>query len=497
MGVVIRQSAKNVIITYAAFALGYLNTLIFYPLVLSKEEIGLVRMLINTSFFFATFASLGAANIPTRFFPYFRDPAKKHNGILFFILLLGAIGFSLFLLAFIVFREDIIKVYSGNADMLINYLYYLIPFTFIALYSNIFDSYIVIQQKPVVPNFLKEFLVRLLMTLGLVLLLLKSMNFDQFVIFVITSYGIVLASLIYYIRHENVLFLKPDLSVFRSGRLKSMLVFGGFILMGNASGTIIQNVDSLMLTAYKGLSSTGVYTIAFFIAAVIEIPKRSISQAVIPLISESNKNEDISKLEVLYKKSSLNQLIAGGLLFFVIWFNIDNIFRFIPNGQNFVEGKWVVFWIGMSKLFDMATGVNQEIVGTSKYYKIDLVFYTMLGVMGIITNMIFIPKYGMNGAAFASAFSIFFFNIVRFIFIKMVFKIQPFTINTLKTLLIAAAVIGVDAILPYAGNFISDILLRSIVISAVFLVPVIYFKVSEDINKIYDRVLFEIRKRIG
>ncbi len=95
------------------------------------------------------------------------------------------------------------------------------------------------------------------------------------------------------------------------------------------------------------------------------------------------------------------------------------------------------------------------------------------------------------------AFSIFFFNIVRFIFIKMVFKIQPFTINTLKTLLIAAAVIGVDAILPYAGNFISDILLRSIVISAVFLVPVIYFKVSEDINKIYDRVLFEIRKRIG
>jgi len=34
--------------------------------------------------------------------------------------------------------------------------------------------------------------------------------------------------------------------------------------MGNASATIIANIDSLMLSAYSGLGSAGVYTIAFF-----------------------------------------------------------------------------------------------------------------------------------------------------------------------------------------------------------------------------------------
>jgi len=62
------------------------------------------------------------------------------------------------------------------------------------------------------------------------------------------------------------------------------------------------------------------------------------------------------------------------MLFLGIWCNIDSIFELIPNGEIYSPGKWVVFYIGLSKLFDMATGVNQEIVGTSKYYKIDLLF---------------------------------------------------------------------------------------------------------------------------
>ena len=84
-------------------------------------------------------------------------------------------------------------------------------------------------------------------------------------------------------------------------------------------------------------------------------------------------------------------MIVGGLIFLGIWCNIENVFKLIPNGEIYAQGKWVVFYIGISKLFDMATGVNQEIVGTSKYYKIDLLFYLFLVVVAVITNLIFIP----------------------------------------------------------------------------------------------------------
>jgi O-antigen/teichoic acid export membrane protein len=496
MGIVVRQSIKIILITYSGFALGYLNTLIFYPLVLSKEEIGLVRILINATFLFATFASLGAANIPMRYFPYFKDHQKEHNGILFFILALGGVGYFLFVIVFLLFKPGIAGIYTQNAPMLIDYFYYFIPFTFVALFLNIFDSYLVIQQKPVVPNIVKEFLTKFLLTVGLILLLAEVLNFGSFVIYIILAYGLCLLILILYSRSLGILFIKPNLNVFKSSYLRSILVFGAYILMGNAAGTIIVNIDSLMLAAYSGLSAAGVYTIAFFIAAVIEIPKRTLSQSLIPIISEANKNEDMATLKMIYIKSSINQMILGGGLFLLIWSNIDNIFQVIPNGEEYIAGKWVVFWIGLGRLFDLLTGSNSEIVGTSKYYKMDLIFFSFLAAVGIGLNFIFIPRYGLLGAAFASALSMFLFNTVRYIFLLKVFRIQPFTFNTLKIFIIFLLLLASNYLLPVHPEFIIDLIYRSTILFAAFAGLTLALKVSEDFNKLAVNIYYRIKSKI-
>jgi len=496
MGIVVRHSAKILLITYAGFALGYLNTLFLYPLVLTREEIGLVRILISATFLFATFASLGAANIPMRFFPYFRDREKQHNGILFFLITLGSAGYILFVIIFIAFKPEIAGIYSANAPRLMDYFYYFIPFTLIALLLNIFDSYIVIQQKPVFVNVVKEFLTKFVITAGLILLLLNLVSFNSFVIYIIAGYAICVILLILYAKHLGVLFLRPNLTVFRSAQFKNIIVFGLFILMGNAGGIIIANIDSLMLAAYSGLSVTGVYTIAFFIATVIEIPKRSLSQSLIPIISEANKREDIGTLETIYKKSSINQMIAGGILFILIWSNLDNIFYIMPNGMEYISGKWVVFWIGLGKLFDLLTGSNSEIVGTSKYYKADLIFYTFLAIIGIILNVIFIPIYGLLGAAFASALSLFLFNIIRYLFILKVFKIQPFTLNTLKLVIIFLGIYLLNSLIPLVKDPFIDLIYRSIILFSIFTVMTLVFTISEDFNILYGKILNLLRDKL-
>jgi O-antigen/teichoic acid export membrane protein len=131
MGIVIRQSAKTVLLSYAGFALGYINTLLLFPLVLSKEQIGLVRLVINISVFFATFASLGSPNIPNRYFFYFKDEKEQHHGLLFFLLTLGTIGYALFIAVFMMYKETIIGFYSGNAFLLVRYIPLILPFTLI------------------------------------------------------------------------------------------------------------------------------------------------------------------------------------------------------------------------------------------------------------------------------------------------------------------------------------------------------------------------------
>jgi len=217
----------------------------------------------------------------------------------------------------------------------------------------------------------------------------------------------------------------------------------------------------------------------------------------IPIVSEANKNNDVAKLKQLYQKSSLNQLIVGGLLFLGIWSNIDCIFQLIPHGDIYIQGKWVVFFIGMSKLFDMAAGINAEIIGTSRYYKIDLFFFCFLSIFGIVGNMIFIPLYQMTGAAIASAISVFLFNTMRFLFLYSVFRIQPFSFKTLKVLGAAGIVFVINRLLPTLEPVVADIVVRSALITIVFGVLVIGLKISEDINALTIRIFSSIRSRFS
>ena len=121
MGIVVRQSIKTTAVSYFGFAIGYINTLFLFPLILSKEQIGLTRLLISVTFLFATFASLGAGNIPTKFFPYFRDEKKQHGGILAFILSIGMAGFLLFVIVFFLLKDVIFNIYSKNSPLLLDY----------------------------------------------------------------------------------------------------------------------------------------------------------------------------------------------------------------------------------------------------------------------------------------------------------------------------------------------------------------------------------------
>jgi O-antigen/teichoic acid export membrane protein len=497
MGIVIRQSIRTVAVSYVGIALGIVNTLWLFPYVLSTEQVGLTRTLINTGVMLTTFASFGASTIPTKYFPYFNNRAKEHSGLLFFLIVLGTAGFFLLTMLFFAFRPLVVGAFITDAPLFVKYLYYLLPLTAILIYTTIFESYLTVQRMPVVPSFIREIFIRFSFSCGLLAIAAKWIGFHFFVSLIVMTYGIGLLGLVGYARYQHCLFLRPNMTIFKSRYLKSILVFSGFVMMASASSSLIATVDGIMLGAFKGLGATGIYTIAFFVANIIEIPKRTLSQVVIPLVAEANKNKDIRKLEELYKKSSINQLIIGGLIFLGIWCNIDNLYHLIPHGDVYSQGKWVVFFIGLAKIFDMVTGINVEIIGTSKYYRLGLVFLSMLGVLGILTNWLFIPVLGMVGAALATALSVFLVNTTHLIFILVKFKIQPFSINTLKIFSLGGIVLAGNALVPQLSNPFFDIALRSTYIAVVFLGLTVATGVSVDINNTLKKAVGIIRERIG
>ncbi len=488
MGIVIRQSIKSSVVSYLGVVIGTANLLWLSARFLSTEQIALTRVLLSAALLFATFSQLGTTQITDRFFPHFKDDSRKNNGFFVFLLLYPLAGFLLFCLAALLFKDVLLGAYLKKSPALNNYLFYIFPLTFFVMYQNVLEAYCRIHLRIVVPTIVRELFLKLSNSLIITLYAMDFISFDTFVRLMVASYGIAVVLLLFYTRWLGKLYFRTDFSRWNFPLFRQVVYFGLFIILGGLGVLLTTNIDVLMLPALSGLNSTGVYVIATFMAAVIEIPKRSISQITAPILSQAIKKDDLLQVQELYRKTSINQLLAGMYIFLGIWCNIDAVFDLIPNGEVYRDGKYVVALLGLSKLIDMATGPNAEIIMYSRYYKFSMVTMIMLALLTIITNYLFIPLYGLHGAAFSAALSIFIFTLLKCWFVWKKFGMHPFTVKTGYAVLLALAIYFIVLVIPRFNHSavaaLTSIAVRSTVITVLFAVLTVRLRISEDVNVI-------------
>ena len=141
----------------------------------------------------------------------------------------------------------------------------------------------------------------------------------------------------------------------------------------------------------------------------------------------------------------------------------------------------------------MATGINAEIINVSRHVKVNLVTNLFLIIVTALSNYFLIKRFGIIGAAFATALSLFVYNTIRMAFLYQRYRLQPFNINTLKSVALLIIVFLIAEFLPDTKNLWLSGLYQSIVTSVIFLVPLIYFRLSEDINSAYRSLLSFLR----
>lgn len=486
MGIIIRQSIKSTIVSYVGIVIGTFNTLWLLPRFLLPEEIGLVRLLQDIPLLLAVFLQLGAANLAEKFFPYFKDEKNKDKGFFMLLILYPLLGFAIFLIAFFSFKDFWIGIFNSRSPLLVDYFLFIIPLAFFIMYSSVLEAYTRVNLRIVVPSIIREIFVRTLFSLVIILYAIKVIQFEHLIILFTLMYGLSLLLLVGYIKNLKRLFLDVRFDFLDKNLLKEMGKYVLFIIPGTAGSLIASKIDTLMLGAISGLNFVGIYSLAYFIGAVVEVPRRALSQITIPFISQAWKANDLLKIEELYKRTSLNQLIVGVFIFLLIWCNVDDILNLIPNSEVYKEGKYVILFIGLSRIFDMVTGINTEIILYSKYYKFNLISILFLAVLAVITNLIFIPLYAINGAALGFVITIFLYNVLKSGFIWWRFKMQPFSKATFIAVGIAFLTFVIATAIPNKDHSlissITFIFIRSGIICLLFLSLIFILNVSEDIN---------------
>ncbi len=491
MGVIKRQGIKFSFVNYLGVALGAISSVFIYPH--NKELYGLFGFLLDTANIFVPFALMGTTSISIQFFPMFADEKKGHNGFLFWLLALCTFGSILLMLLLWIFQTQIYDYYAAKSSPLyIQYIYAIVPISIFYVFIIVLKQYCSNFHRIVIPGLLDQ-LIKFTFPLLFILFINGSISMDYVIYGIVFNYVLYLLGMIWYVRSLKQFFIKPNFSFLNKSMLDQIIPYAAYGMIGSAGSIIALRIDTFMVGSLTNLFDTGVYKIASLIAFNIAVPYAAINSISSPIISKAWKDNNMAEIDLIYKKSSINLLSFGLICFIGILFCIDDLFHIMPKGDEMQGAKYVVIIIAATKLFDLATGVNDIITGYSHHYRFNFWSVMTLALLNIVGNLILIPMYGILGAAYAIMISSITYNVVKYAYIKKYIGMTPFTINTLKLLAIGAFCILIGCVIPSFSNTYINIVVKAMILGISYSILLYKFNISDDVTNLAKPLL----KKIG
>ena len=178
MGIVLKQSLKNTIITFIGFAIGAINILFLYTKILPDEYFGLVGVILATAAILMPLMAFGVHNTMVKY--YSNQQEDKKDAFLTLMLLCPLI--ALVPLAFFtwIFYDELGVFLAQKNTIVKDYIWHIFLVGFASAYFEVFYAWCRVHLKTVFGNFLKEIFVRLCVAILLGLYYYEIINLDIF-----------------------------------------------------------------------------------------------------------------------------------------------------------------------------------------------------------------------------------------------------------------------------------------------------------------------------
>lgn len=481
MGVIKRQGIKNTIITYIGILIGAVNIIFIQPKLLTPEELGLTRLLYDFAYMIGLAVPLGLPNIIVKFFPFFKDRNLKHNGFAGLILIVFSIGFIISASCLLIFKPEITSHYIDKASLFVHYFSFIIPFTFIVSAITITTAYCQALFKSTIPSFLNDICLRLGTIVITIMYFNKWISLDYYVYLFIGLYAIELLVIVGYIIFVDTVSFKPNKVILKEHSVKKMMKFGLLLCLASFASIALRKVDVLFLGT-NSLELVAVYTTAIFIASFIEVPLGALERISHTKIADNFAKDNFVEIEKIYKDSVKYLLIIGGLLFIGINTCTQYVYQIGHLPDIYLQCLDVVYIVSIAALINVSTGINSAIMFYSKHYVLGTFLLVGTLIITILLNVLLIPKYGIYGAAIASAAGSLIYNFSKFCFIYYKFKFQPYTVKSLLVLSIIFLCNFIGYITPeLSSNPVVNVLMKGSIVSILYISAIYQFKISPEI----------------
>lgn len=494
MGVIGRQSIKTLIVELVGITIGFVSMLFIYPL--ENEFFGYMQFLFSFGIFLVPFMSLGLPSFIIKYFPAFQKDTAKSYTFLSFILLLSLILVVLFILLAMILKSPLyIGLERLGFDVLLikNIAYYLLVIGFLQLQIALFIAYLSNFDKIALPTLIYQTGYKLYLPLVVLGIYFGLFEFETAPLLLIGFLFVILLILIAVTIKDKVFHITRNIILPKLSETKSMLSYLLFSSLTSISNLLAFRIDMLMIASLLSLNSNGVYAKILIISSVVDLPTKIISRTASPSISKAWAEEDMKRITSIYKKSSLNLVILGSLLFLIIWYIIEDLFSISSNPESFENGKRIFLFLAIGKLVDLVAGINKSIIGYSPSYKVNFFLVAILGGVNIFLNYYLIGKFDVLGAAMATCVALVLYNVLKLIYILYKYKIHPFTRELAYVGLIGVFSFLFVSLLPSLPNSYLNIIFKTALVLMTYSIPILYFKPSPDLDimlkSVYSRIL--------
>jgi len=230
--------------------------------------------------------------------------------------------------------------------------------------------------------------------------------------------------------------------VYETGKLLS---FTWPLFLLRFIGVLLLWTDTLLLGYFKSAEDVGIYTAVQRTVMAGSVMMASINTIFSPFISQLFHQHQLRRLNDLFKTVAKWTFTLSFPIYLALIFFAGPILSMF--GQEFKNGAPALVILSLGWLVNSCTGSLGVMITMTGRPIINFSYAVGVFIINILLNWILIPRYGIRGAAMATAISLALGNLVSLVTVRFLLKMHPYREDFLKPLFSGLAAAGVLLVL--------------------------------------------------
>lgn len=203
---------------------------------------------------------------------------------------------------------------------------------------------------------------------------------------------------------------------------RSLLKQGLPLMLSNSLINLMIWTDTLMLGVFRSEAEVGIYNVAFRISMLMIIPLGAVSAVTAPEIAIFNSKNDRAGLQnIVDKANRLIFWITFPMAAIIVLFSSPLLGIF---GSEFSTGNISLIILVAGRMFFCLCGIRGVILPMLGKQKVEQYISMSVVIIDIILNLIFVPRWGINGAALSTMTTTIIWTVITVVYLRKSMKLN-------------------------------------------------------------------------